>query len=451
MASSKSSSQSNKPKVYDIFKPWETLDPWQEEYIAAIDKNCFLLCGRQSGKSAAMSIKFGEIAVNQPMGEKEVIMMVAFTEKQAYALFFKTLMYLEAKHPTKIKRGNDKPTKHEINLTNGSKIMCYAAGKTGDGLRTFTLTRLAIDEAAPMAREIFTATTPMLSVTGGFMDIASTPRGKEGYFYECSDDPALGNKVRKDFKRFYISAEDCPRHTKEFLESEKATMSELQYAQEYLAKFLSDIRRVFKEGWIKKVCVLKRSESTKGKNNYLGVDIARMGEDDSAFEVLNKISNESIQQTESITTSKTKTTETEDKILELERTWGLKGIFIDAGAGSLGVGVLDHLLTVDKTKRKTFAVNNRTQVLDRDGNKTQRLLNEDLYNNMIRLGERGILKLFNDDDVIESLTSVQWEFNIKPGATSKIRYFGRKTHIAEALIRACCCSAERIKKFWVYT
>lgn len=451
MTSSESSLESNEPIVYDIFKPWETLDPWQVEYINTIDSNCFLLCGRQSGKTAAMSIKFGEIAVNQPMGKKEVIMMIALTEKQAYALFFKTLMYLEAKHPDKIKRGNDKPTKHEINLTNGSKIMCYAAGLTGDGLRTFTLTRLAIDEAAPMAREIFTATTPMLSVTDGFMDIASTPRGKEGYFYDCSDDAALGSKVRKDFARFYVSAEDCPRHSKEYLESEKASKSELEYAQEYLARFLSDIRRVFKDDWINKVCVLKRSAATSGVNNYLGVDIARMGDDDSAFIILNKISNESIHQVESITTSKTKTTETEDKIVNLERAWKLKGIFLDAGAGSLGVGVLDHLLNIDKTKRKTFAVNSRTQVLDREGNKTQRLLNEDLYNNVIRLGERGILKLFDDDDVIESLKSVQWEFNIKPGATSKIRYFGRKTHIAEALIRACCCSAERIKKFWVYT
>ena len=45
---------------YDILKPWETLDPWQKEYIES-EGNCFLLTGRQSGKSTAMSIKAAHI------------------------------------------------------------------------------------------------------------------------------------------------------------------------------------------------------------------------------------------------------------------------------------------------------------------------------------------------------------------------------------------------------
>ena len=49
---------------YDINKPWLTLDDWQKDYIAE-DGNCFLLCGRQSGKTTAMSIKIAEKAVNE--------------------------------------------------------------------------------------------------------------------------------------------------------------------------------------------------------------------------------------------------------------------------------------------------------------------------------------------------------------------------------------------------
>lgn len=236
---------------YDINRPWLTLDDWQKEYIKT-EGNCFVCCGRQCGKSAAVSIKFGEIAVNKP---QSVILMVALTEKQAYNLFFKTLMYLQARHPSEIKQGKYKPTKHEIHLKNGSKLMCHACGETGLGLKGYTCTHVVVDEAAGMAREIFTALTPMLSVTNGSLDIISTPLGKEGFFYDCSK--------REDFKKFYISAEDCPRHKKEFLEAEKASMSKLQYAQEYLAVFLDELKRVFSEEWIKNVCVLKRPERIK--------------------------------------------------------------------------------------------------------------------------------------------------------------------------------------------
>ena len=205
--------------TYDIFKPWLTLDPWQKEYIKQTG-NCFLLCGRQSGKSAAASIKFGTRAATIP---KSIILMIAYTEKQAYPLFLKTLMFLEAKYKHMIAK--PAPTKHIINLKNGSVIMCYAAGLTGEGLAGYTVTDLVIDEAAPMAREVFIKVTPMLSVTGGSLDILSTPRGKEGYFYECSDHPDLGDRIKPNFTRFYVSAETCPRHSKEFLENEKAGMS----------------------------------------------------------------------------------------------------------------------------------------------------------------------------------------------------------------------------------
>ena len=67
---------------YDIDKPWLTLDPWQQKYIET-DENCFLLCGRQSGKSAAASIKFGKRAAKN---KNRKIYMLAYTEKQAYNL-----------------------------------------------------------------------------------------------------------------------------------------------------------------------------------------------------------------------------------------------------------------------------------------------------------------------------------------------------------------------------
>ena len=91
--------------IYNIFEPWKTLDPWQIKYIET-EGNCHLLCGRQSGKSVAASIKFGKRAATK---KNKRILMIAFTENQAYGLFLKTLMYLEAVYPKMIKRGTNNP------------------------------------------------------------------------------------------------------------------------------------------------------------------------------------------------------------------------------------------------------------------------------------------------------------------------------------------------------
>ena len=395
--------------IYDINKPWLTLDDWQKEYIAS-EKNCFVLCGRQSGKTTAASIKFAERAVNN---KDRVILMIALTEKQAYNLFFKTLMYLEQMHKKEIARGRDKPTKHEIKLKNGSKIMCYAAGLSGDGLRTYTLTDLVIDEAAPMSREIFVATFPMLSVTKGTIDLISTPRGKEGFFYECSR--------REDFQKFYISAEDCPRHNKEFLEGQKSIMSKLEYAQEYLAVFLDDLKRVFSDELIKACCILQRTANQKPEYEYVcGVDLARLGDDQSTFEIFERRNKNLLVQKESEITEKTKLNESTNKIIELHKNWNFRGIYIDSGG--IGVGVTDYLLQDDRTRRITIEINNATRISDFDGSR-KRLLKEDLYSNLVSLMEHGKIQLLNDDDVIESLKSVQYEYTIREGHQTQLRIF----------------------------
>src|SRR3990167_707434 len=185
-----------------------------------------------------------------------------------------------------------------------------------------------------MNREIFTSISPMLSVAGGSMDIASTPRGKVGYFYECSK--------RDDFKKFYISAEDCPRHNKEFLESERKSMTKLAYAQEYLAHFLDDLRQFFPTELIKKCMTISRGFSDNTRTTlfpsgdlylgvdcgsgiirttlfpsgdlYLGVDCARLGEDQSVLLSVHK-KKDRIEMIDMEILEKTLTTETAKRIL----------------------------------------------------------------------------------------------------------------------------------------
>lgn len=420
----------NKDLDYDINKPWLTLDNWQKEYIEA-SGNCFLLCGRQSGKTTAASIKFGKLAATK---DNRIILMLAYTEKQAYNLFFKTLMYIKAVYPKMINRKKDmKPTKHVINLTNGSIIMCYAAGLTGEGIRTYTVTNLVIDEAAPMAREVFIATTPMLSVTRGHLDILSTPRGKAGYFYECS--------LKDNFTKFYVNAEDCPRHDPEHLKNERETMSDLEYAQEYKAQFLDDLRRLFSDDLIKACCKGKRENFNELGKYYLGVDVARYGKDESTFQIVDMRDKNRLVHIESKTTKKTLTTETTKWILFYNRIFNFKQIFIDAFG--LGVGVFDQLLGESSTANKVIAINHFARPLDDEEKRKRTVTKEDIYNNLVNLMERGKIVLLDDEEVKLSLASAQWE-----DVNGKVRIFGNYMHIVDGITRAAWCSHTKHLNLW---
>lgn len=409
------------------------LDAWQED-VLEYEGNIALRAGRQVGKSTIISIKAAKEAIAKP---KFSIMIISATERQAYLLFSKILLYLDDNYRGMIKRGKERPTKSEIKLKNGSVIRCLPTGLDGLGIRGYTINLLIADEAAFIPDSVWQAVTPALATTGGRIILLSTPFGRQGYFYERFMDD--------DFKKWHISSEDVaeeraePQRTymKEFQDKEKKRMSKLQYAQEYLGEFVDELRQLFSDDLIKKSCVLRRPELIQHHlQHFLGVDIARLGDDEGTYEIIRKDGDEKFIHVENIVTKKKITTYTFDKICALERQYTLNKIGIDAGSGSLGVGILDFLLREPIVRKKVVALNNLSRSLDYRGERKRQLLKEDMYFNLLALMEKDQLKLLNDDDVIESLRSVQYEYVISPGKKTIVRIFGNYTHIAEGIIRA---------------
>ncbi len=411
--------------LYDINRPWLTLDPWQKEYIFKTlpNENCFLLCGRQVGKTTAMSIKAVELCVKH-FKKGDFVLINSITEKQAYHMLAKALVYAEQLYPGHIKRGkDDKPTKHRIMFKNGTGILCYAAGESGEGLRGFTIKKRMSDEGSRMSEEYFIATSPMLSVVGGSTDIASTPAGKkhkdgsEKFFYKCSFD--------KKYKKFYVNAEDCPRHSEEFLEGEEERLSKLAYAQEYNAIFTDELRRLFSQELIDECCILKRKEVINKKSDfYLGVDVAGFGEDECTYEVIEKTFTGELVQVESIVEKRNFTTDTTKEILRLDRVYNFKRIGIDDGG--VGFGVWSELMNIEETKRKTDALNNASREVDADGVRSKKILKEEMYINLQVLMEKKRIKLLSDDELKDSFSTVQHDEG---------KIFGSNSHIAEGVIR----------------
>ncbi|KKL06890.1 hypothetical protein LCGC14_2591500, partial [marine sediment metagenome] len=345
--------------------------------------------------------------------------------KQAYHMLAKALVYAKEKYPKSvIWKGDKKPTKHRVMFKNGTGILCYAAGETGEGLRGFTIKKLMSDEGSRMSEEYFIAVSPMMSVIGGSRDIASTPAGKlhsdgsEKYFYKCSKD--------KEFKRFYVSAEDCPRHKSEFLSSEKERLSKLAYAQEYLAIFTDELKRLFSPELIAEICVLEQSDHiNKSGRYYLGVDVAGLGEDECSYEVLEIMNSKMIEQRANFTEKRNLTVDTSREIFSMNQTFNFKKIGVD-DAG-VGFGVWSELMTDDRTKRKTEALNNASRIIDKDGLRHKKILKEEMYINLQILMETNQIKLLNNDEVKASLASIQHDEG---------RIFGSNSHITEGIIRA---------------
>ncbi len=418
-----------------------TLDKWQQEILD--HKGHLLLCtGRQVGKTTIFAIKAAQYMINHPNSR---IIVVSLTEDQAHLIIIMILTYLEQNYKKYIAKKAKKPTKSSITLTNKSKVISRPVGNTGDAVRGFTGDVLIADEASRMPESMWSAAKPTLLTTGGQIWMCSTPAGKAGYFYEC-----FQNKHNR-FKVFHQSSEDVIYNrkisnswTKERrreairnLDEEKEEMSELEYGQEFLGMFLDDLRRLFSDPIIEQTLTLDRRETIhRERLHFLGCDIARMGDDEGTYEIIDRIEQDNLQHVESIITTKKLTTETYDRIVQLESQYNFKQIGIDAGAGSLGVGILDFLLRDPTTRSKVIPLNNLSRPLDKHGDRKRTLLKEDMYFNMLALMEKGKIKLLKDDKVALSLRSVQYEYIRKPGQPTKIRIFGNYTHIVEGLVRA---------------
>ena len=79
------------------------------------------------------------------------------------------------------------------------------------------------------------------------------------------------------------------------------------------------------------------------------------------------------------------------------------------------------------------------------------MMKEFLFDNLKALGERGHIRLLNDDDIKASLRSVQEDWIIKEGTETKRKIFARDNDIAEGIIRAAICAKDKNIKMDIYS
>ena len=206
-------------------------DPWQQELLLTEEKRVILNCSRQSGKSTLAAIIALHHALHDP---GSLVLVLSPSQRQSGELFKKITEYYKLL---------GKPVESEIEqalslqLTNKSRIVSLPGHE--QTIRGFSgVSLLIIDEAAQVADETYYSVRPMLAVSQGRLILLSTPFGKRGFFYQaCEKETGWWKKE--------ITADHCPRISKEFLEEERVALGDWWFRQEYYATFSENMESFF--------------------------------------------------------------------------------------------------------------------------------------------------------------------------------------------------------------
>ncbi len=431
------------------------LDKWQKEIMAEEKRHILLAKGRRIGATHLFAQKSVEwLRTHHNPHPTSQIVCASLTIDQAQLLIAFATAYAQSEYPNLIGKKKDAPTLNRLVLKvkgNRRILLAKPVGDTGRSSRGFEGQVLMVDEGGFQPDLFFEAAKPILATTNGRIWMFGTFDGQEGYFWKNYEKAMIKKDPKARFRVWEMDSETVSRNRpiceswtqtqKEgfiaYLKEEKDDMSEMAYAQEYLGIASLDKRQFYSDDWIKKVCHINRLKQIipEGGKNYGGFDLARMGGDYFTSEILKKMNPKEFYQIDHYMQKMLLTTENEDLIMEYTRKWKCIQSGIDAGSGTLGVSIYDHLLEIEDMKRRIIAMNNREISIDQEEGK-QRLFNEDMHDNLRAMGERGELHLFDEDDIKASFRSVRWDLVQDSHGLHKVKISGRDTHIVEGIKRA---------------
>jgi Terminase large subunit, T4likevirus-type, N-terminal len=219
-------------------------DPWQADVLRSTAPRIALACSRQSGKSTTVATLAAHVATYQ---ESSLTLVVSPTERQSAETLLKVRQVLTAV-------GWPVPPEAEgvthLEFANASRVLALP-GHSEATIRGFSGADLVIfDEAARCADSLYFSVSPMVAVSGGRLILLSSPYGRRGFYSDLwhSSEP---------WQRITITADECPRIPRSYLEEQRRSMGDWWFQQEFYARFLdpetsvfhsADIERMFSKG-----------------------------------------------------------------------------------------------------------------------------------------------------------------------------------------------------------
>jgi hypothetical protein len=208
------------------------LDPWQADLLRSDARQMILLCSRQSGKSTVTSVlALHEAIYNAPA----LVLLLSPSLRQSQELFAK----IKASYDALVDAPRaTQETALQLRFDSGSRIVALPGkAPTVRGFSGAAL--LVIDEASWVTDDLYQAVRPMIAVSGGRLALLSTPFGKRGFFHH------EWTEGGPDWHRAKVTAYQCPRMSKEWLDAERERIGDWWFKQEYLCEFLETLDQVF--------------------------------------------------------------------------------------------------------------------------------------------------------------------------------------------------------------
>lgn len=207
-------------------------DPVQTQILDTPTHRLIVCCTRQWGKTSVAAIKALHFAWSRP--NSEVLFASASLNQSAEMLrLFRRFALLLTGKPCK----GDGIHGASTILPNASRIVALPQSpRTVRGHSAPNL--IVVDEAAFVDDEMHNALTPMLAASNGQLWLMSSPNAQSGEFYK------IWHGNFPEWKKYSVTATDCPRISPEFLASERRLKGETVFRREYLCEFVAGARQV---------------------------------------------------------------------------------------------------------------------------------------------------------------------------------------------------------------
>ena len=357
--------------------------------------------GRKVGKSTSTAVKVLHMAwfadiFSETVKDRCDILIVAPTLAQANIMMdvIKTMAHRTSAYAEYIIR----ETQTEIDiawLSDGgvTRIYTRAAGDTGRSLRGYIPHLIIVDEAAFVKNPVLIALVPAAMGQKAKIWLTSTPFGKIGYFYEKHLDANMPDVKNRMWKEYHVSSLDNPvtREDPIFIDELKKLAKE-QYEQEVLGNFLEEGDAMFPIEMLKAAVV----ESIKLPNSvryYMGVDLARVGKDETVFTLIAVDDNEKVYVIRTYSEAQSNLVDLVDRIAGWCRDYPIETVFMDETG--LGAGAVDLALNRDlPVEGIVFTLQSK----------------EEMYTTLRLLFENKRIKLSQIDKLIYQLSYVRREY-----------------------------------------
>lgn len=207
-------------------------DPWQAKVLRERPEETLFNWSRQGGKSQTVAA----MAVDQALTDESLILILSRAERQSKEtlLKVKTLCRRLQMSPLRFKADSSLT----LEFINGSRVIALP-DQEGNVRGYSDVKLLIIDEASRVSDDLYDAVRPMRAVSHGRIVALSTPYGKRGWWYKAwVEEP--------EWEKIQVTAAECPRITREFLEAERTKVPYAFFRQEYFCEFLDTTDHAFK-------------------------------------------------------------------------------------------------------------------------------------------------------------------------------------------------------------